>query len=124
MPDPISLLDHVAPGHDKFGIIVSDLFQRSVLAIFCFPAVHDRHGHLHISILHLLITQDEIAFQFADSANACRIVPGSCIGINDIFQNRTIVDAVYSGDYIYLINALEKLGVTVKQLGKYKVYKM
>ena len=35
-----------------------------------------------------------------------------------------LVDAVYSGDYIYLINALEKLGVTVKQLGKYKVYKM
>lgn len=35
-----------------------------------------------------------------------------------------LVDAVYSGDYIYLINSLEKLGVTVKQLGKYKVYKM
>lgn len=35
-----------------------------------------------------------------------------------------LIDAVYSGDYFYLINALEKLGVTVKQLGKYKVYKL
>lgn len=35
-----------------------------------------------------------------------------------------LVDAVYSGDYHYLINALEKIGVTVKQLGRYQVYKM
>lgn len=35
-----------------------------------------------------------------------------------------LVDAVYSGDYLYLINALEKLGVTVKQFGSYKVYKL
>ena len=94
VPDSISLLDHISSGHDKFGIVVCDLFQRPVFTLFRFPAVHDRHGHLHISILHLLITQDEIAFQFADSANAYRVVLGSCIGINDILQNRTIVDAV------------------------------
>ena len=90
VPDPISLLDHIAAGHDKFGIIICDLFQRPVFAVFRFPAVHDRHSHLYISILHLLITQDEITFQLADSANAYRIVLGSCIGINDILQNRTI----------------------------------
>ena len=55
VPDPISLLDHIAAGHDKFGIVVCDLFQRPVFTLFRFPAVHDRHGHLHISILHLLM---------------------------------------------------------------------
>jgi len=73
VPDPISPLDHISSGHDEFGIIVCDLFQRPVLTLFCFPAVHDRHGHLNISVLHLLIPQDEIAFQFADPANAYRI---------------------------------------------------
>ncbi len=94
MPDPISPLDYVTPGHDKFGIIVCDLFQRSVFTLFRFTAVHDRHGHLNIGILHLLIAQDEITFQLADSANAYRIILGFCIGINDILQYRTVVDAV------------------------------
>jgi prephenate dehydratase len=35
-----------------------------------------------------------------------------------------LIDAQYSDNYEYLINALEKLGITVKKLGKYKVYKM
>ena len=48
--DPVSLLDHIYTGHDEFGIIVCDLFQRPVFTLFRFPAVHDRHGHLHISI--------------------------------------------------------------------------
>ena len=94
VPDPIALLDHISSGHDEFGIIVYNLFQRPVFAVFRFTAIHDRHSHLYISILHLLITQDEIAFQFADSSNAYRVVLGSCIGINDILQYRTIVDAV------------------------------
>lgn len=35
-----------------------------------------------------------------------------------------IIDAQYSDHYHYVINALEKLGMSVKKLGKYKVYKM
>ncbi|GFH41969.1 prephenate dehydratase [Lactococcus hodotermopsidis] len=35
-----------------------------------------------------------------------------------------LIDAKYSGDYQYLVNALERLGVTVKNLGQYRVYKM
>ncbi len=35
-----------------------------------------------------------------------------------------LIDAQFSENYLYLIHALEKLGITVKRLGKYKVYKM
>ncbi|GFH40016.1 prephenate dehydratase [Pseudolactococcus insecticola] len=35
-----------------------------------------------------------------------------------------ILDAQYSDNYPYLIHALEKMGVSVKKLGRYKVYKM
>lgn len=35
-----------------------------------------------------------------------------------------IIDAQYSDHFQYALNALEKLGISVKNLGKYKVYKM
>jgi len=69
MNDTVSFLDRIISCQDVFRLIVPDRFQRSVFPVFRIPAVHDRHRHLKISIVHHVVSDDEAAFKTADPAD-------------------------------------------------------
>lgn len=96
MLDSISLLEECVCRGDILWIIVPNHLQRTILSIFRFPAAEDSERDLHISILHITASQDEITFQRPDAPNADRIAHTSCINEHDIFQCRAIVDPIVS----------------------------
>ena len=91
MDDPISSLDRVVSCQDIFRVIVLDRFQWPVFPVFRIPAVHNRHRHLKISIVHHVVSDDEVAFKTADPADTDIIIAASGILIDNVFQNRPVV---------------------------------
>lgn len=63
------VLNEIVPCQQIFGIIIADAFKRTILAFFRIEAVHYRHSYLHIGIIHIILTQYEVTFQFSDPAD-------------------------------------------------------
>ena len=91
-----AMLDQVVSGDQILRIIVSDDFQRPVFPFLRVDAVHDRHGDLDIRVICIIPTENKVAFQLSDSADADVIAFGSGIGINDVFQCGAVIDSFVS----------------------------
>ena len=92
MRNTASMLDEVVAREQIFWIIVPYTFQRTILSVFRFYAVHNRHRNLDICIVNVIPRQDKIAFQLAYPPYTDIISFGPGINIDDIFQSRTIVN--------------------------------
>ena len=92
--DAVAPLDGIVAREDVLGIVVSNLLQRGVFAVFRFTVGHHRHADLYVGVIGIATTQNEIALKRADAPDACGIA--MCTGVceNGVFKRGTVVDAV------------------------------
>lgn len=62
MDDAVSLLQHIIRCHDVFSIIIPYALQWPVFPVFRIFALQHFIGHLHIGIIHVAVSEDEITF--------------------------------------------------------------
>ena len=94
MDDAVALLDGIVAREDVLGIVVANLLQRSVFAVFGLAVVHHCHARLHVGVSGVAFTENEIAFKRTYSPYACRISVGTGVGVDHIFNRRPVVDPV------------------------------
>lgn len=93
--DSVSLLEKSICSHYIARIIVTSYhLKRSVFPVLGFTAFKNCLGDLEIGIIILSVSDDEITlelpvFSFAQAVSACQVII-----MNDVFQNRTVVDSV------------------------------
>ena len=92
--DAVALLDGIVAREDVFGIVVANLLQRGVFAVFRFAAGHHRHTGLHIGVFGIATAQNEIAFKRTDAPDACGIAMRTGVCENGVFKRGAVVDAV------------------------------
>jgi len=92
--DAVALLDGIVAREDVLGIVVANLLQRGVFAVFSSAVVHHCHACLHVGVSGVASTENEIAFKRAYSSYACRIAVGKGVGVDHILKRRPVVDPV------------------------------
>ena len=90
---PAAFLKQIVGRHNVFGVIIFDVLQRPVLAVFRL-SVANCIGNLDIGIRKICIAEDEVAFELSYPSDAYRVIMASCVDIDNIFKYRTVVDTV------------------------------
>lgn len=94
MDDALALLKRVVAREDELRVIVADFLQRCVLSVFGGLVGRDCHRHLGVGVVGIPASEDEIAFERADSADADGMAVGPGIDIDDVLECRAVVDPV------------------------------
>ena len=90
----VALLQQKISGHQELRVIVTYLLQRTILPVLCLSTCRYGVSDLNIGIILLRIAENKVTFQITDSPNADATALTFSVKIYQIFQNRTIVDAV------------------------------
>ena len=95
MPDPVAFLqERICCQQIPRVIVPRDTFQAPVFPVLRFPAFQNRESDLNVGIIHLVVPEDEVAFQFSDLAHADHIVFARCVRVNDVFKGGAEIDPV------------------------------
>ena len=94
MNDAIPLLNGIASRQQILGIVVFNLSEGPVFALFRCPVGHDGHGNLNVCVAHLGVPEDEVAFQLPDASDADLIALHESVAIDDVLQYGPVIDAV------------------------------
>ena len=92
--DAVAMLDGIVAREDVLGVVVANLFKRSVFAVFGLAVVHHCHARLHVGVAGIAPAEDEVAFKRSDAPYACRIAVGTGVGVDYVFKRRPVVDPV------------------------------
>lgn len=77
-----------------FRVIIAYLLQRAVLPILGLAALCDRISDLNVGIIQIPIPENEVAFQFADPADADLVSAAFRVEMHNVFEYGTVVHAV------------------------------
>ena len=89
---PIPVLNEIVSGQKVFGIIISDVLQRTIFPVFGIETVHDGHSYLNVGVIDRISLKDKVTFQFSDSADTDVVTFGPCVYVYNIFQHRAVID--------------------------------
>ena len=92
--DAVTLLDGIVTCEDVLGIVVANLLQRGIFAVFGLAVVHHGHACLYVGVSRIALAEDEVAFKLSYSPDACCISTGTGVSEDDVFKRGAIVDAV------------------------------
>lgn len=91
--DAVSVLDGIVARKDVFRIVVPDFDQWRVFAVFRLAACGHRHAGLHVGVFRVSASKDEVAFEFSDASDTCRVSVSAGVCEDDVFKDGPVVDS-------------------------------